>query len=197
MVGSVMGTPRTCRPSKRRAIRSTSARMCMRSRAALSRARGRPPFVARTADDLLVKVLSKTPAKLLGIDENIPPDLIAIVEKAMARDLEKRYPSARELAAELRRFQTGQLVRAHDYSWWALVRRWVKQNRGAVTVAAAALVALAVIATVLVRNIVIQRDRAEEATARANEQRAAAVAAKDQAEIAAARLHFDQGARSC
>lgn len=111
----------------------------------------------------------------------------------MAREAKDRYPSAGELAADLRRFHTGQLVRAHDYSWWALIRRWVKQNRGAVTVGAAAVVALAVIATVLVRNIVIQRDRAEAATMRANEQRTAAVAAKDQAEIAAARLHFDQG----
>ncbi|CAN5918641.1 hypothetical protein BH11MYX2_BH11MYX2_13890 [soil metagenome] len=154
---------------------------------------GRPPFVGRGHDDLMVKVLSKSPAKLAGIDEDIPPDLIAIVEKAMAREAKDRYPSAGELAEDLRRFHTGQLVRAHDYSWWALVRRWVKQNRGAVTVGAAAVVALAVIATVLVRNIVVQRDRAEDATKRANEQRAVAVSAKDQAEVAAARLHFDQG----
>ncbi|HEY4059020.1 MAG TPA: serine/threonine-protein kinase, partial [Kofleriaceae bacterium] len=154
---------------------------------------GRPPFVGRGHDDLMLKVLSRSPAKLSGIDENIPQDLIAIVEKAMAREAKDRYPTAGELAEDLRRFHTGQLVRAHDYSYWALVRRWVKQNRGAVSVAAAAVVTLAVVATVLIRNIVIQRDRAEDATKRANEQRAAAVAAKDQAEIAAARLHFDQG----
>ena len=42
----------------------------------------------------------------------------------MARDQAARYPSARELADDLRRFQTGQLVRAHRYSPLVLAYRW-------------------------------------------------------------------------
>jgi hypothetical protein len=36
------------------------------------------------------------------------------VDKAMAVDPSDRYPSARELAADLTQFQAGQLVGAHE-----------------------------------------------------------------------------------
>ncbi len=55
-----------------------------------------------------------------------PPDLVAIVRKAMAPSPGERYPSARELAADLVRFQTGQLVSAYRYSTRELLRRFVR-----------------------------------------------------------------------
>jgi serine/threonine protein kinase len=45
-----------------------------------------------------------------------PVDLIALVGKATAIDPRDRYPTANELADDLRRFHTGQLVRARAYS---------------------------------------------------------------------------------
>ena len=68
---------------------------------------------------------------------------MAIVDKAMELQADRRYPTARELAEDLRRFQTGQLVSAHRYSPGELVRRWVRQHRAAVTVAAVLGLALA------------------------------------------------------
>ena len=44
-------------------------------------------------------------------------------------------PTAKELAEDLKRFQTGKLVTAHDYSAWTLARRWLKRYRAAVAVA--------------------------------------------------------------
>jgi len=41
----------------------------------------------------------------------------------MARDPAARYPTAREIAEDLRKFQTGQLVGAHRYSMRHLLRR--------------------------------------------------------------------------
>jgi WD40 repeat protein len=194
LAGSVMGTP-AYMPPEQAAGEVVDERADVYSLGAIlyHLLAGRPPFVAKRSDELLVKVLSKAPAALAEIDDEIPQDLITIVEKAMARSTAQRYASARELAADLKRFQTGQLVGAHQYSYWALVRRWVRKHRAAVSVGALALVALAVIATILVLNIVRERDRAEEATAQAEAQRTTAVRAKDQAVIAAARLHFDQG----
>ncbi len=45
---------------------------------------------------------------------------------------EDRYPSARELAEDLRRFQTGRLVSVHAYSRGTLVRRWLRRYRAPV-----------------------------------------------------------------
>ena len=59
----------------------------------------------------------------------MPADLVAIVAKAMAREPAERYPTAQELAEDLRRFQTGQLVGAHRYTAGQLVRRWRAATR--------------------------------------------------------------------
>ncbi|HEX4460240.1 MAG TPA: hypothetical protein VIA18_19815, partial [Polyangia bacterium] len=84
----------------------------------------------------------------------------AIAEKAMASDARDRYPSARELAADLRRFQTGQLVAAHAYSLGALARRWLARHRLVVGVAALLLVVLGVSQTLSLRRIFRERQRA-------------------------------------
>jgi serine/threonine protein kinase len=53
---------------------------------------------------------------LATLEPRLPPDLLAIVEKALAADPRTRYPSAFELAEDLKRFQAGQLVAARSYS---------------------------------------------------------------------------------
>ncbi|MBS2021233.1 MAG: hypothetical protein JST92_02405 [Deltaproteobacteria bacterium] len=79
----------------------------------------------------------------------------------MARDPRDRYVSARELADELRRFQTGKLLASRTYTRAELVRHFIKRNRGPLVVAAAALVILIGLSIVGVANIRAQRDRAE------------------------------------
>jgi eukaryotic-like serine/threonine-protein kinase len=90
-------------------------------------------------------------------DRDAPPDLVAIVTKAMAGAATQRYPSARELAADLRRFATGQLVDAHAYSLGTLVRRWLVRHRLVVSVAAALVVVLVVSQALSLRRIVHER----------------------------------------
>jgi serine/threonine protein kinase len=68
-----------------------------------------------------------------------PADLQAIVAKAMAADRNQRYPSAFELAEDLKRFQTGQLVAARHYSLAIRVGRWTRKHPGAVAVPIVAL----------------------------------------------------------
>ena len=72
----------------------------------------------------------------------------------MARRPEIRYPSARELAEDLRRFQTGRLVSAHVYSRGTLVKRWLRRYRAPVIVAAVALTLLAVVGVVSVKRVI-------------------------------------------
>lgn len=117
---------------------------------------GRPPYEGQTALKVLTQVAMGPPAPLPA---ELPADLRAIVERAMAREAAER-PTARELAAELRRFQTGQLVRSHAYSPGELMLRWTRRNRAALGVAAAATLLLVLGGTWSVVSIVEARDEA-------------------------------------
>jgi eukaryotic-like serine/threonine-protein kinase len=102
---------------------------------------GEPPY--RGAAEPLAAVLAGPPAHVERSQPTVPRDLGAIVRKAMARDPADRYPSARELALDLRRFQTGRLVSAQVYSIRMLMKRWLRRYRAPVIVAAVALSILA------------------------------------------------------
>ncbi len=123
---------------------------------------GSAPFTGARSDEILAKLRRGSPMALELRQPGLPRDLTTIVDKAMARAPGDRYPSARELAAELRRFQTGQLVSAHRYSLIERIRRFVGRHRAAVAVAAAAAVVLLALSIVGVRRIVSERDRARE-----------------------------------
>ena len=91
-----------------------------------------------------------------------PADLVAILRTAMAEEPADRYPSARELAADLRRFAAGQLVKAHVYSPAARLARWLSRHRGPVGIAAFSLLLLALFAIAGVRGVIRERNLAEE-----------------------------------
>lgn len=120
---------------------------------------GRPPYRG-TAPEILERARAAPPEPLAELAPEIPPDLAAIVARAMMRAPSARYASARELAEELTRFQNGQLVRAHDYSALMLVRRWIGRHRALVLVTSVLVAALALTAVFSVRRIVEERDRA-------------------------------------
>jgi WD40 repeat protein len=117
---------------------------------------GEPPYHGAADPRLAVLAGPPTPAEVRT--PAIPRDLQAIAHKAMARRPEDRYPSARELADDLRRFQTGRLVSAHAYSRRTLVARWLRRWRALVAVTAAALAVLAVVGAISVERVVSERD---------------------------------------
>jgi serine/threonine protein kinase len=83
---------------------------------------------------------------LAQLESWLPPDLRAIVDKAMAADPQARYPTAFELAEDLRRFQAGQLVAARAYSSVERAARFVARHPAAAVVAVLAVAALAFLA---------------------------------------------------
>src|SRR5262249_55949268 len=99
---------------------------------------GRPPYEGSHPPDLVAQVKAAAPVPLAERDKEIPPDLCAIVDKAMARNPADRYRTARELAQDLKRFVTGQLVAARVYSRAELVRRWIRRHHFAGSGVAAA-----------------------------------------------------------
>ncbi len=71
-----------------------------------------PPFEGDTQQQVIGQILSKEPRRPRQIDRHIPADLDTICCKAMAKEASRRYPSAGELADDLRRYLNGQVIRA-------------------------------------------------------------------------------------
>jgi eukaryotic-like serine/threonine-protein kinase len=103
---------------------------------------GRRPYSnAETTEptDVLAAVRDLLPQDVRkAAGEHVPEELVAIVRHAMARDPRQRYDSAAELAADLRRFQNGQLVGVHHYTRAHLLRRWGQRHRAGVIAGIAA-----------------------------------------------------------
>jgi eukaryotic-like serine/threonine-protein kinase len=103
---------------------------------------GRAPYSGESPSHTLAQVRASAPPRLGQVAPGVPADLAAIVDRAMARELEDRYATARDLAADFRRFQAGQVVSTHHYSVTERVGRWVHRHRG-LTLASAAFALLA------------------------------------------------------
>jgi eukaryotic-like serine/threonine-protein kinase len=92
-----------------------------------------------------------------GIDK----DLAAIINKALDPEREGRYPDAGALAKDLKAFKSGARIAARDYSLLAMLAHWTRRHR---TLALAATTVLAIViigSSLFVRNIAIERDRAD------------------------------------
>jgi serine/threonine-protein kinase len=67
---------------------------------------GSPPFAGETALSVAVQHLNKAPEPLENVRADLPPALCRIVHRMLAKEPEKRHPSARELLRDLRQVQT-------------------------------------------------------------------------------------------
>ncbi len=120
---------------------------------------GVPPYAGASAAELLREVKAGPPRPVDAIESTAPRDLVSIVEKAMARTPDARYPSARELSEELVRFQTGRMVEAHAYSPRERLLRLVRRHRSAVMVTVLATLLLVTLFAIAVTRVL--RSRAE------------------------------------
>ncbi len=130
---------------------------------------GGAPYSAQTTTQVTPKttvdqVRSGPPEPLRKAAPGAPFELIAIAEKAMARDPNARYPDMRALADDLRAWLEGRVVGAHRTGVLAEVRKWVLRNR---MLAAASLLVLAS----LVAGAALQYHAASELAASARQTR--------------------------
>ena len=90
---------------------------------------GTPPYQGENSHQILEKVLSSSPEPLERRQPRVAGELLTILNKAMAREVGQRYRTARELADDLKRFQTGKLVSAHSYGLLGLVSHRLRTTR--------------------------------------------------------------------
>lgn len=111
---------------------------------------GKPPFTGKNRDELLLRVVTKTPQIPRSVEAGIPFDLVAIVMKCLAKEPSRRYQSANDLVQDLDRFLVGDLVAAVPASAAYRLRKAVKKHRALFGLGGAAAGALLVIAGMLV-----------------------------------------------
>jgi serine/threonine protein kinase len=86
--------------------------------------------------DMILKLQQAEPERVRKHNPRVPRDLEAIVRKCLAKEKERRYATAAELAADLGRWQRGEPVQAQPPSLGYLLRKKLKKHRLPATVAA-------------------------------------------------------------
>jgi len=129
-VGDVLGTPAYMAPEQARG-ETVDARADVYALGAMlyHLLAGEPPYRGRESGDVLKMVQMGAPPPVAQRAPKAAPPLVAIVDKAMARDREGRYRDASGLRDDLRRFQGGRLVQAHRYTVRQRVGRFLRRFR--------------------------------------------------------------------
>src|SRR5262249_41991601 len=114
-VGVLLGTPRYMSPEQAAAVRTpVDQRSDVYSLGATlyELATGKPAFDAETVGKVLEQTATAEPVPPRRHRPDLPRDLETVLLKCLAKDPAQRYPSARELADDLRRVVNGDPVKA-------------------------------------------------------------------------------------
>jgi formylglycine-generating enzyme required for sulfatase activity len=107
---------------------------------------GRPPFRAEAPLDTILQVLNNEPVPPRQLQSKAPRDLDTICLHCLEKAPGKRYPSAWELAEDLRRFRSGEPIRARTVGSAERAWRWCRRNPAVTSVVGSVLGLLVVIA---------------------------------------------------
>ena len=121
---------------------------------------GEPPYRGKSAKDVLSSVLSERPRQISVVTPDAPPELAALVMRALAREPEDRYQNAKELAEQVQAYRDGRMVSVYRYSAMELLTRFVAKHRAAVTVSVLALLLLIAGGVYGYQRVVDERDSA-------------------------------------
>lgn len=101
--GTVVGTVKYMSPEQARGV-AVDARSDIFSLGAViyEMVTGRAPFEGETGSDVIAEILKGDPPPLLDLAPDLPPELERIINKAMRKDRESRYQTARDLRNDLR-----------------------------------------------------------------------------------------------
>jgi WD40 repeat protein/tRNA A-37 threonylcarbamoyl transferase component Bud32 len=140
---------------------------------------GELPFRGNTRM-LLHQVLHDEPRAPASLNDQVPRDLQTICLKAMAKEPHRRYPTAADLAADLRRFLAGEPIQARPVGRGERLLRWCRRN----PLTASLLVALLVVFALGFSGVVWKWQEAEAAGDEARTKADLAEKARDDADQA-------------
>lgn len=130
---------------------------------------GRHPLElgSRSLPDAVAAIRTQDPTRLSSISRVYRGEIDVIVRKALEKDKARRYQSALELGSDIRRYLSGEAITARDDSAFYVLRKQLRRYRGALALAAVALLALVAFALYAsVQSHRNQRLAAEERAAR-------------------------------
>ncbi len=87
------------------------------------------PGVRVSPHSVLRWVIDGPPKPLASLAPDAPAELVAIIDKAMAREPTLRYTNMLALAGDLQAFIEDRVVRAYQSGAWAEARKWVTRNK--------------------------------------------------------------------
>jgi serine/threonine protein kinase len=149
--GSVLGTPGYMAPEQAASKKTIGPPADVYALGAIlyELLTGRPPFEGESTLETLLRVTSEEPVQPRSLRPKIPRDLETVCLTCLAKEPERRYPSAQELAKDLGRFLADRPVKVRPPSRRERLARWVRRHKELTYLAAGALGALAVVSAVV------------------------------------------------
>ncbi len=152
-------------------------------------ARRLPYPISARLHEAVQTIREEDPAPLSSVDRRYRGDMETIAAKALEKDKERRYDSAAELAADIRRYLQDEPILAHPASTAYQLKKFARRHKALVTGVAAVFVVLAagiVASTWQAARAARERDRAVSAEHTAASERDLALSAERAASAAKA-----------